>query len=219
MKKSLPAKTRKPNELLRFQGPDDSIIKVLEHVSGVKKTVAKKILLAYPKGRGLPSATINSLVHLGATEKQAKAIHHAFKLQSLCDEACQAMADESLSGPNDVVRFLLAQIRSQEQESFGVVLLDKKKRPVETLFITKGGLASVEIHPRDAFREAVRLGGINAIILFHNHPGGSPEPSSDDIKLTRRFVEAGMTVGIPVLDHIIIARGGHTSFRAQGLIF
>jgi DNA repair protein RadC len=77
--------------------------------------------------------------------------------------------------------------------------------------VTSGGLSSSIVHPREVFQRAI-LQGAAAIILCHNHPSGSTEPSQDDIKVTNKLVQAGKIVGIEVLDHIII---GDSSFRSM----
>jgi DNA repair protein RadC len=73
------------------------------------------------------------------------------------------------------------------------------------------------IHPREVIRRAMDVGA-SAMILVHNHPSGSPEPSRADIKITQRIAEAGGHMGVTVHDHVIIGREGYTSLRAKGLI-
>lgn len=79
-----------------------------------------------------------------------------------------------------------------------------------------GTLSASLVHPREVFRLAV-MKGVASIVLGHNHPSGNTEPSEEDIKLTRRLVEAGRILGIEVLDHVIIASNNHFSFKATGL--
>lgn len=73
------------------------------------------------------------------------------------------------------------------------------------------------IHPREVIRRGLDIGA-TALILVHNHPSGSPEPSRADIQITQRIAEAGRLLGITVHDHVIIGREGHVSLRAKGLI-
>ncbi|HLV08984.1 MAG TPA: JAB domain-containing protein, partial [Halanaerobiales bacterium] len=70
------------------------------------------------------------------------------------------------------------------------------------------------VHPREVFKEAIKRSAA-AVILIHNHPSGIPEPSQDDIKLTRRLAEAGEILGIDVLDHIIIGDGIYLSMKEK----
>ena len=81
-----------------------------------------------------------------------------------------------------------------------------------------GCLTSSLVHPRETFKPAI-LGGAAAIVLAHNHPSGDPEPSAEDVALTRRLVSAGTLLGIEVLDHVIIGEAGRfVSLKERGVI-
>ena len=80
-----------------------------------------------------------------------------------------------------------------------------------------GSIDEAAIHPREVIRRAMEIGA-TALILVHNHPSGSPEPSRADIQITNRIAEAGRLLGITVHDHIIVGREGHVSLKAKGLI-
>jgi DNA repair protein RadC len=86
-----------------------------------------------------------------------------------------------------------------------------------TLLLSKGGIVSAAIMPRDVFVPLVRLGA-SAFILSHNHPSGDPQPSAEDIEFTREIVRAGHVLGIELLDHIIVARSGAVSLSEQGCL-
>jgi DNA repair protein RadC len=73
------------------------------------------------------------------------------------------------------------------------------------------------VHPREVFREAA-VAGAAAIVLFHNHPSGDPEPSGDDVTLTERLVAAGILMGIDVIDHIVLGDARYCSFRERGIL-
>jgi DNA repair protein RadC len=83
--------------------------------------------------------------------------------------------------------------------------------------MSEGTVDQAAVHIREVIRRALELAS-TSIILVHNHPSGDPSPSQQDIRLTRQIVEVAKNLGIAVHDHIIIASGGHTSMRAQGLI-
>ncbi|NCC52608.1 MAG: DNA repair protein RadC, partial [Spartobacteria bacterium] len=126
--------------------------------------------------------------------------------------------------PDMAARILRMTTRSRTEESFWVLGLDTKNRllraPIE---ITKGLLDASLVHPREVFREAIRL-GCAAIILGHNHPSGDPTPSGEDLRITRQLVEAGKIINISVLDHVVIGHhvqnGGSDfiSLRETGLV-
>ncbi len=98
-----------------------------------------------------------------------------------------------------------------------MVLLDTKHRVLRTTVLSVGTLDASIVHPREVFREAV-AGGAAAIVLFHNHPSGDPEPSREDIALTERLVAAGVLMGIDVLDHVILGDARYFSYREKGTL-
>jgi DNA repair protein RadC len=98
------------------------------------------------------------------------------------------------------------------QEEFHIVCLDAKHRAIGCHRISIGCLDRSLVHPREVFRAAIQ-DAAKCILLVHNHPSGDPTPSEDDFALTERLQDAGKTVGIGVLDHIIVARAGAVSLR------
>jgi len=98
------------------------------------------------------------------------------------------------------------------QEEFHVATLDTQHQVMGTHRISVGSLDRSLVHPREVFRPAIK-DAAKAIILVHNHPSGDPTPSEEDFVVTTRLEEAGKTLGIQVLDHIIVARCGATSIQ------
>ena len=98
------------------------------------------------------------------------------------------------------------------QEEFHVVTLDVQLHVISTHRISVGTLDRSLVHPREVFRPAIK-DAAKSILLVHNHPSGDPTPSEEDLVVTRRLEEAGVTLGVPVLDHIVVARGGAVSIR------
>ncbi|RMH19699.1 MAG: hypothetical protein D6701_04630, partial [Gemmatimonadetes bacterium] len=94
-----------------------------------------------------------------------------------------------------------------DQEEFHALLLDTQHRVLREVRVTRGILDASLIHPREVFREAI-VEGAAALILVHNHPSGDPQPSAEDRAVTRQLRSAGETLGIPVLDHVVVAAGG-----------
>ena len=95
--------------------------------------------------------------------------------------------------------------------------LNAKNNIQDIELVSLGTLHSSLVHPRETFRLAV-MKGVASLILVHNHPSGDPEPSEDDIDITKRLVEGGKILGIQVIDHIIIAGKGHCSFHKKELL-
>ncbi|NLM98193.1 MAG: DNA repair protein RadC [Halanaerobiaceae bacterium] len=122
-----------------------------------------------------------------------------------------------VKSPGDVAQLLMPGFRYLTQEVFKIILLDIKNQLIAMPVISKGGLSSSIVHPREVFKEAIKHSSA-AIILAHNHPSGIPEPSRDDLKITKKLVDAGEIIGIEVLDHIIIGDGIYVSLKEKGLI-
>ena len=122
-----------------------------------------------------------------------------------------------LKTPGSVAELLLPLYGSRSVEQFGVVLLDTKHRVLRTTVVSVGTLDASIVHPREVFREATAAGAA-ALVLFHNHPSGDPEPSPEDIQLTRRLIAAGVLMGIDVVDHVILAEAQFCSLKEKGLI-
>ncbi len=114
----------------------------------------------------------------------------------------------------DAYRAIKAITNAQEeaQEVFGILILNTKNKIVAVHEVSRGSLSSALVHPREVFKPAV-LHNAAAIICFHNHPSGDPEPSRDDIEVTKRLVEAGKIMGIEVLDHIIVGEDRYVSLK------
>jgi len=111
-----------------------------------------------------------------------------------------------IRGPEDVYRLVGPVLRDLPHEEFHVLLLGAQHRVREQLLVTRGILDASLIHPREVFRPAIRAGAA-AVIVVHNHPSGDPTPSAEDRQVTRQLREAGRTVGIPLLDHLVVGDG------------
>ncbi len=102
-------------------------------------------------------------------------------------------------------------------ERVRVLYLNTQNMLILDEHVGDGSIDEAAIHPREVIRRALDIGA-TALILVHNHPSGSPEPSRADIQITNRIAEAGRLLGIVVHDHVIIGREGHVSLKAKGLI-
>lgn len=119
--------------------------------------------------------------------------------------------------PEDVAKRFFAKFRDVKHEEFWSLLLSSSNRLVSERKITSGTLNTSLVHPRECFKPAIRESAASVIFL-HNHPSGNPEPSAEDIAVTKQLVESGRILGIPVHDHIIIAGSSFTSFADRGLL-
>lgn len=100
----------------------------------------------------------------------------------------------------------------KESEEISAILLNGRNMILSIEMITKGSVNTTGVHIGEIFKQAIRK-NVAGVILVHNHPSGDASPSQDDKVLTKRVIEAGTLLGIPVLDHIILARGNFFSMR------
>lgn len=124
-------------------------------------------------------------------------------------------AGDPIRGPGDVHRHFHARLRDAPCEHFLVVLLDGRHRVMREVVASQGTLTASLVHPREVFRPALREAAA-AVVLVHNHPSGDPTPSREDREVTARLARAGELLGIPVLDHVVVAERGYASLREEG---
>ena len=124
-----------------------------------------------------------------------------------------------IMNPEDAYKAIteITSVEEEAQEVFGILILNIKNKIVAVHEVSRGTLNSSLVHPREVFKPAV-LHNAAAIICFHNHPSGDPEPSKEDIKTTNRLVEAGKIMGIEVFDHIIVSDDGYVSLKERGVV-
>lgn len=111
--------------------------------------------------------------------------------------------DSTRTASRMAARIINQYLKGADREHFVVIMLNTKYEIIGINTVSIGTLDASLVHPREVFKPAI-LTNAAAIILAHNHPSGHPEPSEDDIKVTRKLKEAGEILGIDVLDHIII---------------
>ena len=122
-----------------------------------------------------------------------------------------------IQGPEDISNLLMEEMRYLNKEIFNIILLNTKNNVIAIENISIGSLNASIVHPREVFNIAIKRSS-SAIILAHNHPSGDPKPSTEDINITKRLIEAGTIIGINVLDHIIIGDGIYFSMKEKEII-
>lgn len=120
-----------------------------------------------------------------------------------------------VSNPEQAVAVLRPRIEDWSKEHFLAILLDARNRIVGIETVSVGSLSASIVHPREVFKPALSASAAG-IVVGHNHPSGDPEPSPEDMTITRRLVDAGMLLGIELLDHIVFTQGAHVSLKARG---
>lgn len=122
-----------------------------------------------------------------------------------------------IRSPEDVAKYYIPRLRNLRQETFWVLMLNSASQIIREVKITEGILNASIVHPREVFRTAITESAAS-IILLHNHPSGNPQPSNDDIIITKKLVQTGEIVDIKVLDHLIIAGDSYTSLKKLELM-
>ena len=167
--------------------------------------------------RGLAGRSLSELEgEHGLGRAKATRVLAALELGArLASEARQPAA--VFRTPEASARYLLPRYGARPVETFGVLALDVRHRLKHEAVISVGCLTSSLVHPREVFKEGVASRAA-ALILFHNHPSGDPEPSAEDVSITRRLASAGTLMGIEVLDHVILGAGRFVSLKERGIV-
>ncbi len=124
---------------------------------------------------------------------------------------------KEIRGPDDVVAFVGPKLRREQREHFLVLLLNARHEAIARETVSIGSLNASVVHPREVFKPAV-MQSAASIVLVHNHPSGDPEPSEEDLAITKRLVQAGELLGIAVLDHVIVGSRGVVSLRSRNML-
>lgn len=221
--KMLPENMRPREKLLRSGETslsDAELLAILikEGTSGLSALeLAQQILAAHDGNlRFLREASIEELTsHPGIGPAKAALLKAAVEIgRRISIDVKQKLVIKS---PDDVKHLLMEDMRFLHQEHFRVLYLDRKGGIIFIEDVSKGSLHSTVVHPREVFKTAVKRSAAS-VILVHNHPSGDPNPSAEDIDITRRLVEAGSIIGIEVLDHIIIGEHKYCSLKSLGVI-
>jgi len=221
--RDLPRQER-PRERLQKFGPEAlSAQELLALVIGrgiPKKSVmsiAQELLVKFGNVRAISHATIEELSQIRgiglAKAAQIKACFELGKRQDLEPESI----DFDIKDPQSVVKAIRASIKDKAKEHFKLILLNPRNRIIGISTISIGTLNASLVHPREVFKDAITHSAAS-VVLAHNHPSGDPEPSEDDIKITKKLVESGKILGIEVIDHIIIGKNNFCSYKERGLI-
>jgi DNA repair protein RadC len=225
--KEMPEEAR-PRERLESSGPD-----VLSNQELLAITISTGVVTGKTKYTAIDLA-MNLLKEFDSLKGVAQA-----DFKQLIDvsgigpaKACQIMAAFELGKrvamfshnnkpvvrqPTDVFDYFRDEMSLLPNEIFRVVALDTKNRILKDKIISEGTLNASIVHPRDVFRFALIQTAAN-IILLHNHPSGDPTPSKEDVQITKRLIEVGRVMDVPVLDHLVIASGKFLSMKEMGIM-
>ena len=180
------------------------LIKYPNHIGNTVEK-AGELINYYGSLTSLSRLTVDELTRVkGIGKAGAASICSAFALASRISRE-QHTETAALESPKNVADFMREELRSLNQETFYLLMLNTKHRLIRRQMITVGLVDRSQIHAREIFRPAIAAGS-SRIILVHNHPSGDPSPSRQDIDCTKNLASAGKIIGIEVLDHVILGR-------------
>lgn len=221
--KELPEDERPREKLLKYGAEslsDAELIALIIGTGNKKRTaieLAQDILNAFGGLQALNQIAVEEFTEIKgvgiAKGSQIKAVVELSRRFAFINNQDKNLIER----PEDVSNLLMPELRFSSQEIFKIILINMRNQIIAIPCISKGGLTNSVVHPREVFREAIKRSSA-AIILVHNHPSGSPDPSQEDINITKRLIKTGKIVGIEVLDHIVIGDGNFISMREKGLI-
>ena len=177
--------------------------------------IASQILSKYSKKR-LLQMTYDDLSKIsGIDSAKATTLLAAFELSKRALE----VNDTNLPVINTAkdAAAQLTDMRDLKKEHFVVLYLNAKNQLVHKETISMGTLNANLVHPREVFEPALKHSAAQ-IIVAHNHPSGDPKPSEDDLEVTKRLTEAGKMMGIELMDHVIVSKNSHFSFKEEKLL-
>lgn len=222
--KDLPLDDR-PREKLLLRGAhslsDAELIAILLRTGKKGKSVidiARELLKKEGTLAALASKSIESLQKVAGIGKDKSAtLAAAFELSRRIQSQSKLSSGKRITSPEDIAEIFIPLLRDEVKERFVVVCLNSSNKIIKYETISVGNLNSSIVHPREIFKVAIDCLSAS-IILVHNHPSGNLEPSNEDISITKKIVEAGKLMDIPVFDHLIVASEGFTSFVEKRLI-
>ena len=193
--------------LLRTGTKGKSVISIAQQLINENKNLAI-----------LASKSLNEFTKIsGIGKDKGITLLAAFEISRRIQSQSKWFSDKKITTPADVAEIFIPLLRDELKEKFIVVCLNSANKIIKHEVVSIGNLNSSVVHPREIFK--VAIDNLSAsIILIHNHPSGNAEPSNEDISITKKLVDAGKIMDIPIFDHLIIAGNGFTSFVEKRLI-
>ncbi len=181
------------------------------------KPIAKALLVQFKSINGVLGADFEALKKVAGVGESVAVHLKAIQSLLLRGENQTLQRAPIMDNWASLLAYLRLSLENEKREQFRVLFLDKKLRLLQDEKMGDGTIDHAPVYPREIARRALELSA-SSVILVHNHPSGEAKPSSQDIAMTRKIIMALSQIEVKVIDHIIIASEGTTSFAAMGLI-
>jgi DNA repair protein RadC len=177
---------------------------------------AQKLLAQFGSLQKLAEASIEELSSIkGIGLAKATQIKATFEISRRISTQVPSYKSKELTDPKKVYRLIKSKLKDYHKEHFYIIALNSRGHSIAEISV--GSLNASFVHPREVFAEAIKNKAAS-VVFAHNHPSGDPEPSEDDLLLTKKLVESGKILGIEVIDHIIVSKDNFFSFKNKGII-
>ena len=181
------------------------------------KAIAKALLKRFGSFGEVISASPDDLKDVDGIGDSAAVVLKGVQAAAQRLLQTKVKAGPVISTWNDLISYCTAQMAYQPIEQFRGLYLDRKNKLITDEAQQQGTVDHTPVYPREVVKRALELNA-SALIVVHNHPSGDPKPSRADVEMTRKIKEAAAAVSITLHDHVIVSRGGHVSFKSEGLI-
>ena len=215
----LPKEERPRERLVKFGEQALSAQELLQLILGrgiageSVMVTSQKLLSQFGSLQKLAEASIGELSSVkGIGPAKAAQIKAVFEIGRRISTQTPSYKSKELTNPEKVFKFMRSKIKDYSKEHFYVIALNSRNWSVSEISI--GTLDSSLVHPREVFSEAIKNKAAS-VIFVHNHPSGDPEPSEEDLAITKKLIDSGNVLGIKVIDHIIITRSNFLSVQNQ----
>jgi DNA repair protein RadC len=222
-------KSERPREKLRDKGVSNiSSAELLAIIlgKGIKGesvlVTVQKLILHFGGLQNILEASLDDLMKIrGIGFAKACQLVASFELSKRlfkedAEKERKRIEKNAITNPEEIVKYIKPEIEDYSKENFFVASFDVRNRLLGIDKISKGTLSASLVHPRETFESAIRRHAAQ-IIVAHNHPSGDPEPSEDDIRITKRLYEAGKIMGIELMDHIVITKESYCSLKDKNV--
>jgi len=218
----LPKEERPRERLLKFGEQALSVQELIQLILGrgiageSVAVTAQKLLAQFGSLQKLSEASLEELSSIkGIGLAKAAQIKAAVEVGRRLSTQTPAYKKKELLNPEKVARLVRSKLKDYSKEHFYLIALDSRNWSIHE--VSLGTLNASIVHPREAFTEAIKSKA-SSVIIAHNHPSGDPEPSQDDLEITKRLVEAGQVLDIEVLDHIIVTKETFLSMKEKEIL-